>query len=179
MSISSFIHIKSYEKIVHVLRRSSITFIPYILIFAAILSIPPISYYLFSDAFAGLMNKAATMPILVLIGSACYLAIGLFFYSFFVEFYLDNWIITNDRLIDVRQISLFARTIAEVDLYQIQDASSEVKGLFPTIFNYGNIYLQTAGPVPKFIIYNVHSPDKLRQEIIDLASQDKKFHIGQ
>jgi len=81
-------------------------------------------------------------------------------------------------LVDVRQISLFARTIAEVDLFQIQDVSSEVHGIFHSVFNYGDVYLQTAGPVPKFVLYNVPNPDKLRQAILELASEDKKFHLG-
>ena len=122
------------------------------------------------------MQIPTTPIILTLVGSSFYMALGLFFYSFFVEFYLDCWILTNDRLIDVRQISLFSRTIAEVDLYQVQDVSSEIKGLFPTIFNYGNVYLQTAGVIPKFIILNVSHPDKLRQTILNLSSEDKKFH---
>lgn len=179
MSINSLIHTKSYEHVVHILRRHGITFFPYILIFLAMLCIPMIAYYLFEAAFASYLQNPVAIPIMILIGSAYYLALALFFYSFFVEFYLDCWIITNDRLIDVRQISLFARTVAEVDLYQIQDVSSEVKGLFPTLFNYGNVYLQTAGPVPKFILINVPNPDQLRQEIINLASEDKKYHIGQ
>jgi hypothetical protein len=88
------------------------------------------------------------------------------------------WVVTNDRMVDIRQISLFARTISEVDLYQIQDVSSEVKGFFASAFNYGNVHLQTAGPVPKFIIYNVPNPDKVRQAIIELASEDKKYHMS-
>jgi hypothetical protein len=89
------------------------------------------------------------------------------------------WIITNDRLIDVRQISLFAKSIAELDLYQIQDATSEVKGFFATIFKYGNVTLQTAGSVPKFIIYNTPNPDKIRELLLDLSAEDKRYHASQ
>lgn len=178
MILDSVIKIKSYEKVVNVLRRHGITFLPYIITFAAMLLAPIAVYWLFASAFAGIMQNPVTTPIIVIFTSAYYLSIFLFFYSFFAEFYLDSWIITNDRLVDVRQISLFARTVAEVDLYQIQDVSSEIKGFFPTIFNYGNVYLQTAGPIPKFIISNVHRPDKLRQAIIELSSEDKKFHAG-
>ncbi|EKD43308.1 MAG: hypothetical protein ACD_72C00352G0003 [uncultured bacterium] len=157
-------------------RRHPITFFPFLVIFAALLFFPPIAYWLFSTAFASLMTSAIVYPLMILTASAYYLSIFLFFYSFFVEFYLDCWIITNDRLIDVRQISLFARSIAEVDLYQVQDVSSEVHGMFATIFNYGNVSLQTAGPIPKFILANVPNPDKLRQAIIELSSEDKKYH---
>lgn len=172
----SLIQTKSYEHVVRVVRRHGITFTLYVVIFLAMICVPPIAYYLFEDAFTNTLQGPAAIPILIMIGSAYYLALALFFYSFFVEFYLDCWILTNDRLVDIRQISLFARTVAEVDLYQIQDVSSEVRGFFPTIFNYGNVYLQTAAHVPKFILFNVPAPDRLRQEILNLSSEDKKFH---
>lgn len=176
MVAKSIMKTKSYEHIVNVVRRHGVTFLPYIFLFLILICIPVVAYFLFEAAFTNTLQGPAATPILILIGSSYYLALALFFYSFFVEFYLDYWILTNDRLVDVRQISLFARTVAEVDLYQIQDVSSEVKGLFPTIFNYGNVYLQTAGPVPKFILMNVPAPDRLRQQILDLSSEDKKFH---
>lgn len=176
MNLNSIVKIKSYEKVIYILRRHAITFFPYLAIFIAILLIPVAVFWFFTSAFTGAMQNPNTLTLLVLAASAYYLSTFLFFYSFFVEFYLDSWIITNDRLVDVHQISLFARTVAEVDLYQIQDVTSEVHGFFPTIFNYGNIYLQTAGPIPKFIIHNVHRPDKLREAIIELSSEDKKFH---
>jgi hypothetical protein len=76
----------------------------------------------------------------------------------------------------MEQKSLFHRTISEVDLYQIQDATSEVHGLLPSLFNYGDIVLQTAGPVPKFYFRNVANPNGLREQILRLAAEDKKFH---
>ncbi len=178
MNIKSIVKIKSYEKVEYVLRRHGVTFFPYLAIFIAILLIPIAVYWFFASAFTNTMQNPNTYTLMIIAGSAYYLSTFLFFYSFFVEFYLDAWIITNDRLVDVHQISLFARTVAEVDLYQIQDVTSEVHGFWATIFNYGNIYLQTAGPIPKFIIHNVHRPDKLREAIINLSSEDKKYHVG-
>lgn len=177
MDLSSFIHKKSYENIVSVTRRHFVTFIPTVLLFIILFfAVPPAIYFLLFGMAPALLTGPVSMPILILAGSVYELSILLFFYAYFVEFYLDLTIVTNDRLVDVNQSSLFARTIAEVDLYQIQDATSEIKGIFPTIFNYGNINLQTAGPVGKFILESVSDPHHLRQKILDLASEDKKFH---
>jgi membrane protein YdbS with pleckstrin-like domain len=106
------------------------------------------------------------------------LSVAIFFYSSFVIFYLDMLVITNDRLLDIEQKNLFARSISEADLYQIQDVSSEVVGVFASLFNYGNLTIQTAGAVLKFSVSNVHDPDGLRQEILELAEADRKFHAG-
>ena len=79
-------------------------------------------------------------------------------------------------MVDIEQKSLFGRTVAEVDLYQIQDATSEVNGIFASMFNYGNVHVQTAGSIPNFILHNVPNPHVLRQQILDLSAEDKKLH---
>ncbi len=179
MNLINFIHKKSYEKIVKTVRRDPITFVPYIIVFLLTMLVPVGVLWLINTMFPGLLVGAISYPLVVLFASAYYLCLFLFFYSYFVAFYLDMWVITNDRLIDVRQISLFAKSIAELDLYQIQDATSDVKGFFASVFNYGNVNLQTAGSVPKFIIYNTPDPHALRQLILDLAAEDKRYHASQ
>lgn len=176
MKLSNVINKKSYEQIVRTVRRHPITFVPTILAFIALAFVPIIVWWLINNAFSVIAGNQTIYIIAVLFGSAYYLSLCLFFYSYFTAFYLDIWIITNDRFIDIRQISLFARSVAETDLYQIQDVTSEVIGFFATIFQHGNVTIQTAGAVPKFIIHDAHRPDELRKLILDLAAEDKKFH---
>jgi hypothetical protein len=178
MNLIDFIHKKSYERIIKTVRRSPVTFIPYVLIFLILALVPAGVFWLINTMFPALLYGNTSYPAMILFGSTYYLCICLFFYSYFVAFYLDIWIITNDRLVDVRQISLFAKSISELDLYQIQDATSEVEGFFPSIFNYGTVTLQTAGSIPKFIIYDTPHPHELRQLLLDLASEDKRYHAG-
>ncbi len=176
MSIGELIKQKTYERIVFFLHRHLVTFIPVIIIFVFLASAPIAVGYFLRGFFMPWWENPLYQPLLILFASLYFLSILMFFYSYFVTFYLDVWVITNDRLVDNRQVSLFSRTIAEVDLYQIQDATSEVKGFWASIFNYGNIYLQTAGPVPRFVLFNVPDPNHLREKILDLSAEDKKFH---
>ncbi|MFA6486074.1 MAG: PH domain-containing protein [Candidatus Magasanikbacteria bacterium] len=176
MTIGELIKQKTYERIAFFLHRHLVTFIPVIALFLILLVAPLAVGFLLKNFFLPWWENPLFQPLLVLFGSIYFLSIFLFFYSYFVTFYLDVWIVTNDRLVDIRQMSLFSRTVAEVDLFQIQDATSEVKGFWASLFNYGNIYLQTAGPVPRFVLYNVTNPNYLRERILDLAAEDKKFH---
>ena len=176
MTIGELIKQKTYERIVYFLHRHLVTLLPAILLLIALLVAPVVVGYLLRSFFLPWWENPIYQPLMILFGSAYFLSIFMFFYSYFVTFYLDVWIITNDRLVDIRQVSLFSRTIAEVDLYQIQDATSEVKGFWASMFNYGNIHLQTAGPVPRFILFNVPDPSNLREKILDLSAEDKKFH---
>lgn len=177
MSLETLIKQKSYEKIIFTVRRHPITFFVYIIFFLLLLAVPIGLYWLVANSSLNqYLGNQSGFIIAVLGISIYYLSCFLFFYTNFIEFHLDLWIVTNDRLLDIEQKSLFHRTVSEVDLYQIQDASSEIKGIFPTIFNYGNIVLQTAGPVPKFVFRSVANPNHLREEILRLAAEDRKFH---
>lgn len=177
MHLGSFIHLKPYEKIIFVARRHLVTFIPMAIFFTLLfIGLPLLVYLLVTKIAPATFGGPAIFPITIMATSIFCLSILLFFYNYFIDFYLDLTIVTNDRLINVRQSSLFARTISEVDLYQIQDAASEIKGFFPTIFNYGNIDLQTAGPQIKFFLEDIHHPHNIRQQILALSSEDKKFH---
>ncbi len=176
MNVAKLFNQKSYEKVEHIIRRHWITFIP-IIIFLIVLTVLPIGvYFLLTNSLNIYLQNQIYFTAGVLLGSVYYLSVILFFYTSFVEFHLDLWIVTNDRLLDIEQKTLFARTISEVDLFQVQDITSEVHGIFPSIFNYGNIILQTAGAVPKFTFRSVANPNKLREVILNLAAEDKKYH---
>ena len=176
MSINNLIHTKDYEKVVTSVRRHIITYVPNLLFFIVLLLVPFGLYFLVQNLFSNLLTSPIAYPLMILSGSIYYLSIMLFFYTSFIEFYLDLHIITNDRMVDINQITLFARKIAEVDLYQIQDVSSEVRGIFGTVFKYGNVDVQTAGSIPKFKMENVPNPHDLRRLILDLAAIDKRHH---
>jgi len=176
MGIDSFIHAKSYEKIIYRLRRHWFTFLPALGLFIVLLAIPVGMYWLLGANFPTWLTGTISYPLLVLFASIYYLSVILYFFTYFVTFYLDVLIMTNDRLVDIDQNSLFSRTVAEVDLYQVQDATSEVKGIFATLFNYGNVIIQTAGALPKFTLHNIPKPHDIRQQILDLSAEDKKYH---
>ena len=97
-------------------------------------------------------------------------------FAAFLDYYLDTWIITNDRLLNIEQEGVFARTISELDLYKIQDATSEVKGILPSLFGYGNVHIQTAGETKRFELEQVPNPHEVRKLIMDLAEEDRKYH---
>lgn len=177
MSLQNLIKQKSYEKIVLTARRHPVTFVPYIIFFLLLLIVPLGVYWLLNhSALNSYWQSPSGYAVTIIIASVYFLSCILFFYTNFVTFHLDMWIVTNDRLLDMAQKNLFSRVISELDLYHIQDATSQVNGFFPSIFNYGDIVLQTAGAVDRFMFHNVANPNKLRELILDLSAEDKKYH---
>lgn len=176
MTLSSFINKKLYEKIVYKVRRHPITLFPAIISLFILLAIPPAVFLLMMATTPSFLNNSKLVTFLTLLASTYYLSVGLFYYTYFVNYYIDLLVVTNDRLLVIKQQGIFARTISELDLYKIQDITSSIKGFFPTMFNYGNLLVQTAGEIQKFDIKKVPEPERLRQRILELAEEDRKFH---
>lgn len=86
----------------------------------------------------------------------------------FTDYYLDIWVITNQRLIFVELTGLFNRKISSVSYHKVQDVSVEVKGVIPTLLDYGDLQVQTAGEFHEFIFKDVPKPYELKDKILSL-----------
>ena len=172
--LNSLIKRKSFEKIVFMLRRHPITFLSDIALIIVLAAVP-VGLYLGIQRVAPLLLADRFMrPALIIVCSGYCLVIWTFFMTRFVDYYLDFWIVTNDKILNVEQNGLFSRTVSELELARVQDVTSEIKGIIPTIFNFGNVYIQTAGEVEHFIFEQVPHPDEIRKQIIDLAEVERK-----
>ena len=77
-----------------------------------------------------------------------------FLFHFWMDYYLDMWIITTERIIDIEQRGLFSREVAEIPIRQIQDVTLDIHGIVETLLKFGTIKIQTAGE-REFLIKNV------------------------
>ncbi len=73
------------------------------------------------------------------------------------------YIVTNERLRQVRQKGLFNKSVVDLELGNIMNMSFGVHGVFATIFNYGAILIQTeAGDL---ILSMVSHPETVYNEL--------------
>lgn len=79
--------------------------------------------------------------------------------------FLDVLVITNLHVIDIEQIGLWNREISTMQIQNIQDISSKVIGIIPSILNYGDLEIQTAGNLNNFTVRGIQRPDLIRQKI--------------
>jgi|SRR5579872_789249 len=98
-----------------------------------------------------------------------YMILGLF--MIWTLYYLNVQIITNQRIVDIDQQSLFSHRVSELDMAKIEDVTGETVGVFGTIFSFGNVYIQTAGTEEHFVFKNIPRPDKVEKLILDLYEQ--------
>jgi membrane protein YdbS with pleckstrin-like domain len=94
------------------------------------------------------------------------LFIWVFFYVAWLDYELDVFIITDQRIVNIAQNGLFARTVSEQRLFRVQDVTSEVRGILPTFLRFGTVYVQTAGEKGHFIFRNVPDPENVAKVIL-------------
>lgn len=84
-----------------------------------------------------------------------------------IDYWLDVWVVTNQRIINIEQKGLFARNISELHFQSVQDVTSKVHGLIPTLLNYGDVEVQTAAEKGRFLFRNIPDPYKVRAMLIE------------
>lgn len=101
------------------------------------------------------------------------LAIWMYGFLIWIDYYYDIWIITTERIINIEQKGMFTRKASELRFKKIQDVTTEVIGFLPTIFNYGDVKVQTAGEETEFIFRTVSNPYEVKNIIMDLQKQNE------
>jgi|JI10StandDraft_1071094.scaffolds.fasta_scaffold00670_7 uncharacterized membrane protein YdbT with pleckstrin-like domain len=169
----STIHLEQDEKEVLVVRKSLFVFILQTIGFLFLAIIVPklisfITTHYIAISFAG---EAAFIP--PFLRATWYLFIWVFYFLRLTDFFLDMWIVTNKRIVDVNQRGLFSRNIATLSLDKIEDVTVDVNGIFPTFLGYGTISVQTAGEEREFTMYTAASPMHAKEVIMRLYSEER------
>ncbi len=173
ISFKKLVQLHEGEKTIFLLRRHLLIFVGE-LIYVAILSAVPLGVWaLISYMAPTLLTGPNSAPMLVLAASGYYLMVWLFLIGSFVDYYLDAWIVTDQRILNVEQHGIFSRTVSELDLSNVQDVTSEVHGVIPSIFGFGNVFVQTAGQKERFAFEQVSSPHEVRQRVLELVEAER------
>jgi len=158
------INLDENEKIIAIFRKHSFYFnlqIVGLLLFTLI----PIFIYPFFETLV-LKNDSGFTYLFIFI-YLIYLAIlWVILFIKWTDYYLDIWVLTDKKLIDVEQKGLFSREISSMRLDKIQDVKMDVTGILNTILGIGTISIQTAGSDKEFIIRNAKNPKKVKELIL-------------
>ena len=97
----------------------------------------------------------------------------------FVDYWLDVWIITDRRVVNVEQKGLFMREVSELRHQKIQDVTTAVDGFFPTLLDFGNVFVQTAAEKAEFFFRNVPDPYGIKAILVDLQKHAHEHDLGE
>lgn len=160
------------EKIILFLRRHWFIFLIRIFL-VLILIIILVVIYIFFTAVNSNFRESVFFNLLLFGESLAILFIWNFFFILWLDYYLDAWIVTNERIINIEQRGFFIRKISELKLTKIQDVASEIIGVIPTLLNYGNIHVQTAGEEKHFIFFQIPNPNYVKNVIVELQEKER------
>jgi len=83
------------------------------------------------------------------------------------DYYLDVWMVTSKRIVDLEQKGLFHRKSSVFRIERIQDVTVEVNGIIATLLNFGDIHVQTAGEAQEFVMKGIARPKYVREIILE------------
>lgn len=164
------------EKVELFLRRHWFAVLTIVLAFLVLTIVPVSVGYVFLDEVKNILDHSLFGPVLVIMSSMYFLAVWLFAFIEFTDYYLDVWIVSNERIINIEQQGLFHRTASELHLTAVQDVTSEVRGIIHTVFDYGDVHVQTAGEKGRFVFKSIYQPEKVKEHVIRLVEEDKRRH---
>lgn len=93
----------------------------------------------------------------------------IWFYVQWLNHELDLFIITNNRIIWVEQISFLNRTVSEANLWQVQEVNSQTKWFWANIMDYGDVMVQTAWTASNFDIHFAPTPIQTSRKILNIV----------
>lgn len=165
------------ERTLLVLRRHWITLLSLIVALVFVILLPMGAYLGSRIASPAFFEDPVRAALFVLGASIFFLFTWLFLYQHFIDYYLDTWIVTDDRILNIEQHGLFSRTVSELRLHRVQDVTAEVKGFIRTMFDYGDVFIQTAGETQRFQFEDIPHPNAVAKMVMDLAEKERKEHL--
>lgn len=166
------------ERVVLVLRRFWFTALGIIFVSVLLLLVPIAVYYLLATFSPQLLANPIITPIIASVAVIYYLAVWLFAFTDFVDYYLDTWVVTTGRILNIEQQGLFKRVSSELNLSSIQDVTAEIKGPLQTFFKYGNVYVQTAAERMRFHMKGIANAEAVKATIMRLSEEDRMKEQG-
>lgn len=144
------------ETVTLVLRRHWVHLYPRLALLVLAAAVPPILAWWGIEAVTDLSGIARTTMIVVTVAwIAAWLVRA---YLLWYRYEHDVWVVTNQRLVDSLKRHWFHHRMASVDLVDIEDVAVVREGVLRTMFDFGDVQVQTAAQQPNFVLSAIPRP---------------------
>lgn len=162
------------EEIILLLRRHIITNFVWVLFTIILVLIPGIA--LPAIMLSGILPPERVAGYYIVMPLLWYLGVFGYAFSNFLNWYYNVYIVTNKRIVDIDWRGLLYKEFASGSLEKIQDVSYKQGGIIDSFFNYGTVFIQTAGTEPNLEFELVASPDEVVKEINQIIEENAKLN---
>ncbi len=166
--------LESAEKVLRVVRKH--WFILFLhtasIVFGGLAPLLFIGYILVSDLNTHLIPSMDLYyrPI-IFFSTAWVFIIWMVLFGSWTDYYLDMWLITNKRVIAIDQRGFFNRSVASFRLERLQDITVDIRGIIPTLLDFGTVKADTASHSDVFVIRGAPHPREIKSLIQEHADQ--------
>lgn len=172
------IELQQNEKIILMRHKHWFVFVSHLLPVLMLYFLP----YILFGLLGTLVSKTSLSLSLSFVNARMEIFLGLFWtlliwilsFVTWTDYYLDAWILTDKRVIDIEQEGFFRRQVSSFRYEQIQDMTVSIQGLIPTFLNFGSLEVQTAGSSAKLYIHGVANPNEIRDMIFNRMDKPDK-----
>ena len=163
------------EKVILFLRQHFIVNVPWILITLFLFITPTV---IFPRLFHAVSLNVTLPASYYVIGTIFwYLATFGFALASFIGWFFNIYIVTDERIVDIDFLYLLYKKFSEAELAKIQDIHYTSGGILATIFNYGDVVVETAGEAPNIIFEAIPFPEKVVETIRELTESEEAESI--
>lgn len=153
------------------LRQHPIVNLPWLAAGALFLAAPTVIFPVLFRVFPQLF----TIPVgYIIVGTLSWYVVTFgFILTNFLHWFFNIYIVTNERIVDIDFYYLLYKHFSEAELTKIQDISFTSSGMLATLFDYGDVNVETAGELPTLDFEAVPHPERIVETIRALAEHAK------
>lgn len=147
------------EEILLLLRKHFVTNIPWVIKAVALSLVPLIIMMVIFFEFISIDFLPPNYAVISLL-FYYFIVFGYVFVNYLTWFYNVS-LVTNERIVDVDFSQIVFENVAATKLTQVEDVHYSQIGVIRSIFDYGDVILQTAGTLPNFDFLAVPHPERV------------------
>lgn len=114
----------------------------------------------------------------ILINVVFWMFFSIFLYIEWLNHELDMYVVSNNRVIWINQISFLNRAVSECNLWQVQEVNSKTSWLFANIFNYWTLTIQTAWNATTLMMDFAPDPMQTARKILNIVDDYRDKYIN-
>lgn len=158
------------EKIILLARRHLITNLKWVLIAIGMILLPNIIFRLFPEVFSSFRFR--TLALLI-----WYLLTFSYVFEQFLKWFFNVSIVTDERVVDIDFPTILYRDISSTKIDMVQDISVKMGGFIRSLFNFGDVYIQTAGEEREFVFEDIAQPERVIKILNQLILEEEQEKI--
>lgn len=162
------------ETIILLLRKHWITNLSWLFVSALLILVPVFVFPLLQ--FAGFVPESFTVVLREYFVLIWYLLVFTYILINFLLWYFTVSIVTNERVVDIDFSNILNKKFAETRISKIEDVTLRTGGFIRSLFDYGDVIVQTAATEAVFLFIAVPHPEMVVTTINRLMETAEGSH---